>query len=952
MDPVTIIGIAGSVVQFVSFAFQLISKTKDIHESAGRQSKETAKLDAVYTHLLALSSKLEASSKRDAKLEVDGDDETTTTLACHVFAVNDLSVSCEADCQKLLDIIRKLQGVSGSGGKWGSFRVAVATMWKSSELEDLEDRLQKTQTTLTLHICALTTHWHGMFDRQLRELRKESIALDAKQSEKLDGIAKSLDEIKARVANARLSKSVGGFEPDDVEVLGNQLSRLSLFREAAAKENLILRSLSFESRPVRHSSIPSAYSRTFEWAFEGQEVDGSGTKANEWSHGIGLLDWLKGGQDIFWVSGKPGSGKSTFMKFLADHSKTEEALACWASRNRLVIASHYFWSAGTTMQKSKQGLLQTLLYEIFRQLPGLIETACIERWPRTPENLSHEVWLLPELQRVLQRLADLDMEVKFCFFIDGLDEFEGDHVDFCRSLLDLIKSPHIKLCVSSRSWNVFEDAFGGSQYSKLYMHELTHNDIRSYAERRLQEHPRWNELTTEVSNADWLIDQIAERAAGVFLWVFLVTGQLRNGLTEYDSVSDLQRRLERIPDDLEAFFRQILESVEPFYHPKMATTLLISLQATEPAPISIYTFHDTEYEDPNYALRLPLEPLPKSQQTARNKQTSRRLSARCRGLLEITKGSRVEFLHRSVMDFLRTNDMASFLSSKVPDHFNAHLSLIRAYTAYIKTTRFPQSIERTYFAEHTPSPFTSSLREIMVHAKLLEATSPDDTLEETLFPLLDELDTSIPQMERKSQIRINALGDNTNTALLVYRELVLDSHLVKYLNYRLPRDTEYFVPFKGPPLSAFVATLMGRCADPGVEFGETVRVVRCLLENGCDPNEGYLTRQTAGGLGGKGVVRTPWEDLVAWPATRCANTCCRELPVAKREARKAALEEVLGLMLDHGADRSIWPGTEAPEEGCIQEKVSLMMGTAQKRRSDSSDDSDSKSRKSKGRRRS
>ncbi|KAK0644033.1 hypothetical protein B0T16DRAFT_293275, partial [Cercophora newfieldiana] len=405
-----------------------------------------------------------------------------------------------------------------------------------------------------------------------------------------------------------------------------------------------------------------------------------------------LLDWLTSGRKMFWVSGKPGSGKSTFMKFLADNPKTRAALDRWASPNRLVLASHYFWSAGTTMQKSRQGLLQTLLYDIFRQLPDLIETACVERWPQTPEQLSHELWSLPELQRVLQRIADQNMEVKFCFFIDGLDEFEGDHVDFCRSLLDLTKSPHIKLCVSSRAWNVFEDSFGQNQESKLYIHELTHGDIRSYAERRLQEHPRWKDLNEEVSNADWLIDQITERATGVFLWVFLVTGQLRNGLTEYDSFSDLQRRLERVPDDLEAFFKHILESVEPFYHEKMATTLLISLEATEPAPITIYGFHDTEYEDDTYALKLPLQPIPKAQTTAKKQQITRRLSARCRGLLEITKhGSKVEFLHRSVMDFLRTKDMLSFLSDKAPPTFNAHLSLIRAYTAHIKTTRFPQS---------------------------------------------------------------------------------------------------------------------------------------------------------------------------------------------------------------------------------------------------------------------
>lgn len=469
--------------------------------------------------------------------------------------------------------------------------------------------------------------------------------MDVKQSAKLDGIARTLSELKAHVANTRSPTHSGGFAPDDVSSLSDELSQLSIFKDAVAKENHILRSLSFDSRPVRHGSIPVAYTRTFEWAFESDELQDS-TKPDSGLRS-GLLRWLAEGDDFFWVSGKPGSGKSTFIKFLADHPKTLSALSRWAHPNRLVVASHFFWSAGTTMQKSRQGLLQTLLYDIFRQLPDLIETVCVERWPKTAENFSHDPWLLPELQRVLQRIADQDMEVKFCFFVDGLDEFEGDHVDFCRTLLDLVNSPHIKMCVSSRAWNVFEDSFGKCQ-TKLYIHELTHGDIRSYAERRLQEHPRWEDLNAEVSNAKWLIDQIAERAAGVFLWVFLVTGQLRNGLTEYDSFSDLQRRLERMPDDLEAFFKQILESVEPFYHQKMATILLIALEAREPAPIAVYGFHDTEYEDESYALKLPLQPLPQAQVTAKRQQITRRLSARCRGLLEITKhGYKVEFLRMS-----------------------------------------------------------------------------------------------------------------------------------------------------------------------------------------------------------------------------------------------------------------------------------------------------------------
>lgn len=93
--------------------------------------------------------------------------------------------------------------------------------------------------------------------------------------------------------------------------------------------------------------------------------------------------------------------------------------------------------------------------------------------------------------------------------------------------------------------------------------------------------------------------------------MFLVTKELRSGLSEYDSFSDMQRRLESIPVDLEAFFKHILESVETFYHQKMATTLQISLAATQPAPAAVYSLQDLEYEDQDYAFKLPLQALDK-----------------------------------------------------------------------------------------------------------------------------------------------------------------------------------------------------------------------------------------------------------------------------------------------------------------------------------------------------
>ena len=79
--------------------------------------------------------------------------------------------------------------------------------------------------------------------------------------------------------------------------------------EDAIIADKIVSSLNNTSRSVRLDAVPQAHKDTFQWAFDSR-----------------LSDWLLFGRGTFWVSGKPGSGKSTFMKFIANHPKTRELL--------------------------------------------------------------------------------------------------------------------------------------------------------------------------------------------------------------------------------------------------------------------------------------------------------------------------------------------------------------------------------------------------------------------------------------------------------------------------------------------------------------------------------------------------------------------------------------------------------------------------------------------------
>jgi hypothetical protein len=153
MDPLTALGLSASVAQFVSFASELISKSKEIYTSARGCTEKMLTLETIYTRLRDLSTSLESSSQKDPRLKaVEG----TSEFVNHIFAINDLSGSCKMDCDRLLEVIRKLQGRDGVKNRWQSFTLALKTVWKGSEIEELEQKLHHAQTTLTLHICALT----------------------------------------------------------------------------------------------------------------------------------------------------------------------------------------------------------------------------------------------------------------------------------------------------------------------------------------------------------------------------------------------------------------------------------------------------------------------------------------------------------------------------------------------------------------------------------------------------------------------------------------------------------------------------------------------------------------------------------------------------------------------------------------------------------------------------
>lgn len=116
---------------------------------------------------------------------------------------------------------------------------------------------------------------------------------------------------------------------------------------------------------------------------------------------------------------------------------------------------------------------------------------CPHRWGAD----FHEEWdWTAELFAAFEKIAALKyVPSKLCLFIDGLDEYDGDHVELIEILRTTAKSANIKICASSRPCYDFIDAFG-HQRRKLCVQDLTANDILLYVKNNLEQDSRFKRL--------------------------------------------------------------------------------------------------------------------------------------------------------------------------------------------------------------------------------------------------------------------------------------------------------------------------------------------------------------------------------------------------------------------------------------------------------------------------
>ncbi|KAI4596452.1 hypothetical protein KJ359_005584 [Pestalotiopsis sp. 9143b] len=220
------------------------------------------------------------------------------------------------------------------------------------------------------------------------------------------------------------------------------------------------------------------------------------------------------------------------------------------------------------------------------------------------------------------------------YWVTGIpDEFQGDPKELISMFQEMRSLPYNKLCVASRPWNEFKDAF--DKQPSLMVEQLTRNDIKNFVAARFESDPRFAQLRSP--ELDQLIEDIVTKASGVFLWVSLVVSSLITGMGNGDRITDLRKRFDLLPPDLSKLYRRMIQSLDPFYLEHAAQLFALVGASRKPMDLLLASFVDEE--DPQSALRMESKAMSDQQIDIRMDTMRRRINSRSRGLLEVKGGT-------------------------------------------------------------------------------------------------------------------------------------------------------------------------------------------------------------------------------------------------------------------------------------------------------------------------
>ncbi|PMD15987.1 hypothetical protein NA56DRAFT_324899 [Hyaloscypha hepaticicola] len=924
MDPLNALSVASSVVQFVDFGRQLLSASYEIYRSPSGESSKNVDLRTISKDLTDLVAQIKKKVGPSANIKLD--------KSTAEYRLAEISKECEM-------ILKEFEGALDKLGRQRSSKKTAFEMARGAILTALEDVLNastvdRMRARLDNQKCRLvdatlfclweeskrSVYRDDQFKKQLdnmitilgrlddradklsQETTHKALKIDS-GSDVVSQPANSIDKIvtdglhdRESLEDTRLYKqlvdslwinrltSVPQSRKEwDPASDGGEIS--TMFRGLYC--NAILQSLAFETIQGREEAIPQAFKETFSWIYlrEPTELDG----LRLWSS---FPEWLEGNMSQpYWITGKPGSGKSTLMKFLQQQPLLITHLKNWSGELPLICTSYYAWVAGSDLQKSCQGLMRTLLYRILTENPSWIPEIAPRRWllSLTLRDINYlPSWYDWEMEESFETLlVKCGISTRLALFIDGLDEFDSPPFKVLELIQKINSRDCIKICVASRQWTEFNDAF--HQSPMLRMQDLTAADLAHFVDAKLEGNRGFLERKRIFPmEAIQLVADVVAKAQGVFLWVSIVVRSLLDALTEGDGLSDLRTIVDQLPSDIALLYDAIWARIGS-RNIIASAKLLVTFKAAK-GPLSYMILWLADERQP---LDFDIRTLSAEGRIGVREIVERRLDSRTRGILEISTGGNVDFLHRTARDWMLQPRIWEGISSQVPGDFDPYLQLLRAETLSMSET-----------CAALPSGQWPNVKRVLWYASQVKQ-SP--TADPELVLLLKKFDQEVyqavrsasePENDGTSKNKLTEHGDWNWMSVPVdadkhqhtFLGLMARYCVLPYLRANMPND-----PNRTPSkmcISLLENAVFGYAdTEYHIEWKQRIATVALLLDNGVSRKQIFVN-----GTSAIKEVRS-WKEVTTSGDRKYYFTKVEELLSLKRsfkESLKTGFERVKG----------------------------------------------------------
>ena len=324
---------------------------------------------------------------------------------------------------------------------------------------------------------------------------------------------------------------------------------------------------------------------------------------------------------MLWIKGKPGAGKSTLMKHAL--RRCEEVF-----HDHLIVA-YFFNARGGLLEKTPQGLLQSIVHQLLDKDAMLYEQFVPMYEKQNAYREEGWEWQQSHLKNFILSVVRQRKSKPLLFLVDALDECEDrdvrDVVGFLESLsISAVRAGvTLRICLSSRHYPSV--SMKKTLQLVVEMSDDHRQDIATYVGEKL------------IIQDDDIEAEIRKKADGIFMWVVIVVSLLNKAYDE-GKLEAMQELLEKVPNDLEEVFNILFSKDDPN---KAETVLMLQwvllsqrlLKPEELFAAVVGTAHPG------------------------SDTIQRRITTSSRGLIDVRKGDRasVQFIHLSVNDFLVRN---------------------------------------------------------------------------------------------------------------------------------------------------------------------------------------------------------------------------------------------------------------------------------------------------------